>query len=166
MSITIWILIFQNIFGLDWHGDHQHDYSITHYLTVEESVKTVHDFYLDLTAFGESHPLIREANCISTGNYCYQYQIIERPFLWIPYNIEYKAEIENPAYLGEIIYHITEIPRLKPTLTFQFEKQSDSQTRITINVQVEGNPLLRKFLAKKIMKAQYAVIENKFGQQK
>jgi len=162
MIIQIWIAILSMISTNNWHGDHHHAFSISETFIVEASTKDVQDLFINLEAFGQAHPLITDVSCLNTNSYCYQYAITEKPFSWLPFIINYEAEILNPDYRKKVVYTITKIPWMQPTINYQFQVLENGSTSIEVNILIEGSWLWRRTLGMKMMKAQRVVIQNAF----
>ena len=158
--LLFWQFIFfiSSIQLSELHEGHSKAYTISQDFTIQKNVAEVQAFYLDLEAFGEIHPLIKNVECLVDYSQCYKFKVIEKPFNWLPFKINYIAGIENPIYLQKVTYSLSEIPFLTPTINYYLEDVNQLETRMNIEIEVHGSWIFRRYLAKKIMKAQQHII--------
>jgi len=126
---------------------------------IRRRLDEVTSIFTDLRLYGDYHPLIRSVDLVQNrSGGSKMFLIHERPFHWLPINIQYAAEIT--ALENIIDYNISKVPLLRPSIRYELRSKSEKLTLITFNLKVEGFPIVRNILLSKMIKAQDALIES------
>lgn len=108
-------------------------------------------------AYGELHPLIKEVTPLFCTKTPEVYKIKERPYVWLPLIIYYKACVQIEGQ--NIVYEVTDIPKSKAKLTYTIF-DSNEGTRVKFQLLLVSNLVGKKILFKKMQKAQDALMNN------
>jgi len=106
----------------------------------------------DINHYGRLHPLIQRVEKLEPVSQGTKYKIIERPYLWLPINIQYKVLVKTNEH--EIDYEITEIPFTKAFINYQLNIASENLTNIQFHLTIKSKVFGKKILLNKMLDAQ------------
>lgn len=120
---------------------------------VKASIETVKKYLIDLNYFGEFHPLIVRVDEKEISSIDYkEYNVLEKPFLWLPIQISYSARVRHSG--ESISYEITGIPFTEMNINYTLSEKSESEVDIHFNLVLGGMFMGKKILANKMISAQ------------
>ena len=120
--------------------------------SIEGKSEKIAERLKDLEHYGRLHPLIRSVEKLSSSNQGQLYRIIERPFSWIPINIQYKALVKTTR--DEIEYAISELPLTQAFITYTLAQESELVTKIQFHLKIKSRATGKRFLLNKVVHAQ------------
>ena len=125
---------------------------------LHRELKDVSNIFKDIKSYGSYHPLIKSVEFIQDEkNGIEKYKIKEQPFNLIPIKIQYLASVH--LYKNLIRYKIHGIPFLSPRIEYELFRKDETTTRLNFNLIIEGLPVVRNILMKKMIKEQDALID-------
>ena len=120
---------------------------------IKGAITKIESILSDLESYSRFHPLIQAAHPINNNDKINKsYNIIERPFLWLPIKVKYKAKVMSSDHT--IIYKITGLPLTTATIKYQLQQQVGEPTIIDFHLSIDSKLLGKKILGYKMMKAQ------------
>lgn len=126
-------------------------------MKVQQDLNTIMPIFSNLEIYGRLHPRIEQANRIASDDGFIQYQIVERPFSWIPIHIKYAAKVKQSP--NRLQYTIQGIPLTKAIYEYQFLPRQE-WTVIKLTIQVESKLPITKLLINKMVQAQEVLIQS------
>lgn len=122
------------------------------------TISDVQHFLIDLHQYGRIHPLINGIEKIdSSTSEIANYKITERPFNWLPINIQYFASVKSNE--NAVDYEITGIPFTQGWIHYDLTSLKDEIVEISFNLKITGNWPGKKLLKQKMVKAQDHLME-------
>jgi len=103
----------------------------------------------DLKIFGKLHPLISTVTPKATPN---SYDIIERPFNWLPVHVKYSAQVTSDH--EKIEYIISGLPSLSPQLSYVLKSVETKKVAVIFTLTITGLPIAKNILMAKMISAQ------------
>jgi hypothetical protein len=126
---------------------------------INGNLEEIIDVFTDLNRFGDAHPLIYKVEQLNAIEGDDLYKVFEKPFSWIPININYKARVIR-SDKTTVEYRVTGIPFLK--VHFLYNYSEDSLDHIVINLHIELNGYLpiKGLILNKMIKAQDVIMHS------
>jgi len=125
---------------------------------IQRSLEDSKEIFSDLKKFGQYHPLIKSVELLNSATRkLAEFKITERPFNWMPINIQYNAQVLSGEDLIE--YKISGVPLLKPALKYMLEPKDEMLTKINFDLKIKGFPIANRILMFKMVKAQDALVK-------
>lgn len=106
----------------------------------------------DLEYYGKLHPLIKRVDLLDTEEDGQLYQITERPFKYIPFNIRYKAMVKTSK--SEIDFEISGIPLTQVFVHYKIDQAAENRSKIQFQLKIISKMLGQALLLQKMIAAQ------------
>ena len=93
--------------------------------------------FTDLNRFGDAHPLIYKVEQLDAVEEDDFYKIFEKPFRWMPININYKARVIRPNETT-VEYRVTGIPLTEVHFHYNYSEGSSDHIIIDLHIEMKG----------------------------
>jgi len=130
--------------------------------TVASPSKNIVEVLIDLERYGKIHPLIVKVEKFDTIN---TYRIFEKPFSWVPLNIQYTAAVKSE--MDKISYTISGIPFARVYINYTLIQVSNKSTKANFHLSIESKMIGMQILQYKMMRAQdqfMTALQSEIGQ--
>jgi len=115
--------------------------------------KEVQNLLMNLEYYGELHPLIKSVESLEDASKEYEeYLIRERPFAWIPFTVQYWAQVKLDK--ATIEYKIIGLPFTTARIRYNWSPIAEKETEVIFKLQIEGPWIVEKLLGYKMVDAQ------------
>ena len=116
------------------------------------------DVLTDITQYASFHPLIISTKKIKNSeNENPKFQILERPYYFIPKKVKYFAEVITGENFIE--YKISGIPFVKPKITYQLDQLKQKPSILIFKIEIKGI-FIKRLLSNLMVKSQDKLISN------
>jgi len=126
---------------------------------VKGNISQVVSIYSDLYKFSEHHPLIQRVEKLSSNSKGQLYAIYEKPFSWLPININYRANVTQKDEFT-VDYALTKIPFTKAYFNYVFTEEAGHHVHIKLKIEILSKVIHKRILLKMMIKAQDKIIDS------
>lgn len=125
---------------------------------IQVDIAEIIDILTDITRYAHFHPLMISAKKIKNpDNENNKFEILEKPYNFIPKKVKYYAEVIKGE--NSIEYKITGIPFVKSKITYQLDQLKENPSLLIFNVEIKG-VFIKKLLLNLMVKSQGKLISN------